>query len=129
MRSLDTNVLARFILKDDAQQTPLAEIALQQQCFIADTVFLELAWLLSSIFGMDRPDLGLTLLDLVALPEVTVSDSSSLIWAVERFLAGADLADMIHIIGSSRADSFATFERKLDRLAGPSAPLPIEQLT
>ncbi len=129
MRSVDTNVLARFILKDDDLQAPLAEAILNEPFFVADTVFLELAWLLSSHFGVNRPELGLVLSNLLTLPHITVCDGAAMEWAIERFLAGADLADMIHIIGSSRADCFASFERKLERLAGPAAPIPIERLT
>lgn len=128
MRALDTNVLARFVLKDDPVQSPLAEAALAQPCFASDTVLLELAWLLSSQYDFDRPDLASVMADLVDLPDLEISDRDSMLWAIERFARGADFADVVHIATSRHADCFATFEKRLDKFAGPNTPLMIERL-
>ena len=46
MIALDTNVLARWILRDDAEQAEIAESVLSGPCWVGATVFLELGWVL-----------------------------------------------------------------------------------
>ena len=128
MRTIDTNIVARYIMQDDVVQGELATAVLTEPCFVSDTVLLETAWLLSSRYGMDRAPLAATLLDLLKLPTIVVSDMQWITWAIERFAAGADLADMLHIVGARDTDSFASFERRLDRIAGPGAPVRIERI-
>ena len=127
IRAVDTNILARYVTADDAVQTPLATAILASPCYVSDTVFLELAWLLSSRYRIPRADLAAILSDIVHLPTVTVSDSELILWATGRFAAGADFADMMHMISGRGSDSFVSFEKELDILAGPDAPLPIER--
>lgn len=128
MRSVDTNVLARYVMRDDEAQARVADATLSEPCFISDTVFLETAWLLSSRYRLTRAVLAATLADLLQLPAVTVSDPDRIGWAIERFAAGADFADMMHIVASDGADSFVTFERDMVHLAGSESPIPVETL-
>jgi predicted nucleic-acid-binding protein len=127
MRALDTNVLARFVLNDDPAQTARAENAMAGPFFVSDTVLLELAWLLSSRYAIGRPELAAILGDLLAIANLTVERPDLVTWAVERFAAGADFADMLHIAAAGPADSFVTFEAGLAHQAGPLAPIAIEQ--
>jgi predicted nucleic-acid-binding protein len=48
-------------------------------------------------------------------------------WAIERFAAGADFADMIHIVAARGAVAFVSFESRLSKLAGTASPMPIER--
>lgn len=128
MRAVDTNILARFVLADDPRQAALAAGVLRDPCYIADTVLLETAWLLSSRFALGRDVLAATLRDLIDLPNVTVSDLAGLRWAIERFAQGADFADMLHVHAARGTDAFVSFEKRLARLAGPDSPVVIETL-
>lgn len=128
MRAVDTNILARFIMQDDHRQAQLAEAILAEPFFTSDTVFLELGWLLSSRYRLDRRDLAATLHDVLSMPTITVNDPEALRWAVDRFAAGGDLADMIHIVASAPADCFVGFDRGVAESAGDTAPMPIETL-
>lgn len=127
MKAVDTNVLARYILGDDAEQARRAAVVLAAPCFVSDTVLLETAWLLSSRHKVGRAVLAATLSDLLRLPSLTVDEPDLLAWAIERFAAGADLADMIHLVSSRSADCFVSFEVDLVKDAGSDAPLPIQQ--
>lgn len=128
MKAVDTNVLARFVLGDDPAQSALAAQLLGTPCFAPDTVLLETAWLLSSRFNLSRTTVAETLRDLISLPNLAVSNPEKLVWAIDRFAAGADFADMLHIVTSQGADSFVSFEKRLANLAGSESPLPIETL-
>jgi predicted nucleic-acid-binding protein len=128
VRAVDTSVVARYVVQDDPEQARIATEILKEPCFIADTVLLETAWLLSSRYGMARADLAATLADIVRLPKIAVSDPALVGWAVDRFARGADFADMIHLLSAGGCDSFASFERHLPTKAGADAPIPIETL-
>ena len=126
MKSVDTNILARYVVGDDPRQAEIAADVLTCRCYIADTVLLELAWLLSSRYGMERQDLAATLSDLVDLPNISVSDSELVDWAISRFAAGADFPDMMHLLSGRHADSFVSFERELAKRAGVDTPIAVE---
>lgn len=125
MKAIDTNILARYVIGDDPEQTALATQVLSEPCFVPDTVLLEAAWLLASRFGMKRAVLVETFRDLLALPDLRVSDPLLIGWAIERFAQGADFADMMHIVGARGADCFLSFERSLAKQAGAESPLPV----
>lgn len=129
MKSIDTNVLARYVMQDDPVQSPIATTFLAtQDCLVSDTVLLETAWLLSSRFQVGRHDLVATLRAIIDLPGVTVGDKHMIDWALDRFADGADFADMLHIVGARHSDAFVSFENDLIKLAGPHAPTRVEQL-
>lgn len=129
MKALDTNVLARAVLNDDAPQSEAAVAQLREPCFAPDTVLMELAWLLSARYHMDRVAIARTLRDLITLPTLSVADFSLVEWAIGRFEAGADFADMLHIANAGPAGAFVSFEKGLARKAGPGAPVVVERLT
>jgi predicted nucleic-acid-binding protein len=128
LKSLDTNILARLILRDDERQTLLAESIIHEQLFVASTVLLELGWLLMSRYEMSRADVVLNLNDLMMVPNIVIHDPELVEWAVARFASGADFADMIHIIASRPASCFLTFDPKLAKHAGEASPIPVETL-
>lgn len=128
LNAVDTNVLTRYIVQDDVAQSETATAVLAEPCFVSDTVLLETAWLLSSRYGVRRADLAETLLDVLRLPALVVSDAAVVAWAIERFAEGADLADMLHVVSARHADRFVTFDARLARQAGAQAPMPIETL-
>lgn len=128
MRAVDTNVLARFILDDDPLQSPVASRAIGHGVMVTHTVLLELSWLLLSRYRLSRDVVIAAMRDIIDLPSVTVPDETLILWAIERFDRGADLADMLHLIGARGSDGFASFERHLAKQAGAGSPVPVEQL-
>ncbi len=63
---------------------------------------------------------------LFVAPSRTERDEAAIRWAHTRYAAGADLADMLHLTQSRRADAFLTFDHALAAEAGPAPPVPIE---
>lgn len=129
MRAIDTNVLVRYLIGDDARQAQTAATIMGAPCFVSNTVLLETGWLLSSRFGIKRAALTALMRNLVALPTVSVGNAGLLAWALDRFEAGADFADMLHVIDAGQVDRFATFDRAIASATGPDTPVPIETLT
>lgn len=128
LKAVDTNILARYLMRDDPVQTPLADAVMAQPSFVSDTVLLETAWLLSSRYRVRRADLAASLHDLVCLPAVHVGEREMILWAIDRFAAGADFADMLHLVTSHAADAFVTFDRGIARAAGDAPPMVVEML-
>lgn len=128
VRSLDTNILARLIVQDDADQYGLAVACFTQTVFVAPTVLMELGWLLQSRYGMDRGSVAASLRDVLSMEGVVTANQPAIDWAIDRFEAGADLADVVHIAASVTASAFVSFDRKISKHAGKSSPIPIEIL-
>lgn len=128
MRAIDTNILVRYLVRDDVVQAGQAEAILSTACFLPLTVLLETVWLLASRYSLSRSQIAQALQEVLKLSSVATQDDAVVAWAIERFGAGADFADMIHLLSAHSASSFVTFDRKLARLAGAGAPLPIETL-
>ena len=130
MISLDTNLLARFLLKDDAAQHRRAVAVLQsgEDLFIPITVVLELAWVLK-VRGTTREELVDCLRGILALPHVRAQHREELHQALNWIETGMDVADALHVALSGKADRFLTFDAALVRRAArlgvqptPAAP-------
>jgi predicted nucleic-acid-binding protein len=109
VKSVDTNVLARLILADDAVQTPIAEELVRKGVRVSLTVLLELGWLLGSRAAKSRAEVNLALLKLLENEAIHVEDDAQVRAALELFGQGADLADVIHLVAARGSEAFVTF--------------------
>lgn len=133
MKSLDTNVLARFFVDDAddaqaAQQRPAAIAALSNRAYVSVTVLLELEWVLRGFYALARRDIVKALRALTGIEHVTIEDRDSVLAALSAFEAGLDFADALHVSRSTRASAFVTFDRHLARRAKASALSPAVEL-
>jgi predicted nucleic-acid-binding protein len=135
VRSLDTNVLARFFVDDadDAQaarQRPAATAALAERSFVPVTVLLELEWVMRGFYELPTADISRVLRALASLQHVTLEDRDAVLVAIDSFDKGFDFADALHFARSSRATRFATFDQRLAKRAKRLALAPpVELLT
>lgn len=129
MRSLDTNVLVRWILGDDLAQAAAAETLLEQTVWISHTVLIELGWVLQKARRLPRDMVADMMQQVVGLDTVMVKHRDALAWAIGRYRSGADWGDVMHLVASlADSESFATFNSKLARQAGVDTPIPVETL-
>ncbi len=128
MKAIDTNVLVRYLVRDDERQAATADRVIQSSCYLSLTVLLESVWLLSSRFALKREVISDALEELVSLPSIITVDDELVLWAITRFKSGADFADMVHLLDGRLADEFTTFDRGVAKGAGKNSPLPIETL-
>lgn len=119
MIAVDTNVVVRLIVADDAVQGQRAArlFAHAPEIFIAKTVLLETAWVLQSAYGFARDAVAEALRRLAGLPSVVVEDAEQIAIALDLAQRGADVADAIHIAACPAAERFYTFDRRLIRQA------------
>lgn len=128
MNAIDTNVLVRYLVRDDEIQANIADRVIQNSCYLSLTVLLESVWLLSSRFALSRDVISEALHELVSLPSISTVDDELVEWAIARFRSGADFADMVHLLDGRSADAFTTFDQGVTKGAGKNSPLPIETL-
>ena len=133
MRALDTNVLARFFIDDadDAQAAkhrPSAVAALSERAFVAVTVLLELEWVMRGFYGLPPTDISRVLRALSSIEHITLEDRSAVLMALDAFDQGLDFADALHMVRSSRASGFATFDQRLAKRAKDLALSPPVEL-
>lgn len=126
MIGLDTNVLVRYIVRDDKKQTAAATRLIESQCtpetpgFISLLVLAELSWVLTRGYGYSKPILVAVLSKLLSAAELAVEDSANAHVALRTYQAGnADFADyLIGVRGhAAGCEATVTFDR---RAAGSS---------
>lgn len=128
MKAVDTNILVRLIAEDDEQQHGLALRAVGAGIFASSGVLIETEWVLRSGYGWLPPRIAAAIRELLKTGKVSVADPEALQWAIDRYAAGADWADMLHLIDSRRSEAFLTFDRALARAAGETPPVPVQVL-
>jgi len=111
VRAVDTDVLARFYLRDDATQGRIAADVLSGgDVFVPKTVILELEWVLRYV--ADQPDAKVIecLAHLIALPGVTIEDRDEIETALGHCRNGIDFADALHLAASKACTELLTFD-------------------
>lgn len=127
MKAVDTNILARLILQDEPHQARLAEAIVREPVWVSHTVWIELGWVLGKRLRLDHAIVADAMATLLMLETVHVADREGLAWAIERYRAGADWADAVHLVAARGvADRFVTFDRGIEQIDTP--PLPVETL-
>ena len=128
MRSVDTNVVVRFLLSDDRGQSLIAQRVLSEGAFISLTVLLETSWLLGSRYKLNSAQIVNLVNVLREHVAIQIEGEEWLDWLLSRFVQGLDFADLIHLIASKNFQSFATFDRDIGRFARSGAPVMVEIL-
>lgn len=118
MISVDTNLLARFLLKDDPVQHRRAVVVLEsdEEVFIPVTVLLELAWVLRAR-DSTREEILASLRGIIALPRVRSQHEEAVRIALGWIEAGMDVADAFHLALCAKSSRFLTFDAALARRA------------
>lgn len=126
MIGLDTNVLLRYIVRDEATQTRAATRLIETRCsqedpgHIAQDVLAEVAWVLGSGYGYPKSDVAKVLAALLSSAELRV-ESPDLAWAALRAFrdGNADFAD--YLIGAANQAHGCSTTFTFDKRAAKSA--------
>ena len=127
MASLDTNILVRYLVKDDELQFALAEKLIQavlqagQKLYIPITVTLELEWVLRSNFGFGKDQIINTISSLLASVELSFESEAAAEVALALYQRNkADFADCVHVALAHAAGErpLWTFDRAASKLDG-----------
>jgi predicted nucleic-acid-binding protein len=121
MLAVDTNVVVRFLVNDDAAQHQRA-VALfrKHEVWLPKTVLLESEWVLRTVFDFTALEIGSALQGLLGLPNVRCEDGPAITMALDGLADGLDFADALHLSGCSAAgadEGFATFDARFIKRA------------
>jgi predicted nucleic-acid-binding protein len=116
MTSVDTNVIVRFLTRDDAEQFQRAVALFGRDTIqVPDTVWLETEWVLRFAYGYEPHAITTAFRGLLGLPQVRVADPARLLLAIEWHASGMDFADAMHLACSQDMDALATFDKSFVR--------------
>jgi predicted nucleic-acid-binding protein len=112
MTAVDTNVVVRFLTRDDVEQFRQSVVLFSRDTIqIPDTVWLETEWVLRYAYDFDRTAITKAFLGLLGLSQVRVSDSNRIRLAIEWHALGLDFADALHLAASHDAETLTTFDK------------------
>ena len=122
MIGLDTNVLVRYLVRDDAAQAARAERELERdERFLIDGIVLcELVWVLESAYGRPRAVIVAALEQIVRTGAFTIEHADHVRSAVAVYkTTSADFADALvgRIDEAAGCEHTVTFDRGLKRLS------------
>jgi predicted nucleic-acid-binding protein len=119
MLAVDTNIVVRYLVKDDDAQSARARDAVRSGAiFLPLTVVLECEWVLRSLYGFSRPAVIAALEAFCGGPGVAVGEAATVRRALRLAKQGLDFADALHLAQASECEAFITFDKRLARKAG-----------
>ena len=128
MKGIDTNVLVRFLVKDDVRQARRARKVMESGPIrIPKSVLLETEWVLRYTYELERVAVNQALAKICGLPQVTVEDASRVAQALSWHADGFDFADALHLASCPEARAFYSFDRSLAKKAKKADAIPVEQ--
>jgi len=117
MIGLDTNVLARYYIDDEAdieaqRQRVAARRLIEsgQPLMVSKSVILELEWVMRGYYGFTQAEVASVMRHLVEQAHITVEDRDAVEQALSNCGAGIDFADALHHASYKACDSVATFD-------------------
>ena len=124
MIGLDTNVLLRYVVQDDAKQAALATQLIEttldddEPGWIASIVLCELVWVLEGPYDYARNAIVATLQRLFEIARFRVEQPAIAWRALDAYKGGADFSDAMIALGNEREGCAytATFDRGAAKL-------------
>lgn len=131
MIGLDTNVLVRYVMQDDPRQSPRATRLIEalnadEPGFVPVLALVELVWVLSGSYGLDRDQVATVLNTLLRSKELVVDRAELVAQALTRHGNGtADFADALieRIAAAAGCTATLTFDAGAVK-AGAMQPVP-----
>lgn len=129
MIGLDTNVLVRYLMQDDARQSQAANRLLESLSrdapgFVSLVALVELTWVLESAYGLDRAQIARAVENLLRANSILVERDTLVQRALRRFRDGtADFADCL--IASIANDAGCSKTMTFDRVAAKTAQMTL----
>lgn len=125
MIALDTNILARYLLRDDREQYRRARALLKakREYWVPITVILEVAWVLKNK-GVPRHEIAQRLQELLKLKTLRPQLPEAVYPALHWTEAGLDFADALHLALSQRAEAPLSFDAEFIKRAAAQSLSP-----
>lgn len=119
MIGLDTNILARYYIQDEADTEAEKEHQLAKKLMesgkplmVSKTVFLEFEWVMRGYYQFSSADIGAVFQHLLSLMHVTIEDKDVIQQAIANLELGFDFADALHHASYKECIKIASFDDK-----------------
>jgi predicted nucleic-acid-binding protein len=118
MLAVDTNVVIRYLTRDDARQFARASALIRtEDVFVCTTVLLECEWVLRWAYQHPRERIVDALRSLAGLPSVTLEDAALAVQALDWLAGGMDFADALRLAKAGGCEALVSFDRQLANAA------------
>ena len=131
MIALDTNVLVRYLVRDDERQAESARALLEsltteRSGYVCREVVVELVWVLERAYGVARERIATILQELVATESLVVETSGDVARAALSYRAGGPgFSDLMILAAAERGRSIPSIGRWAScRRTRPEKPSP-----
>jgi len=91
MRAVDTNVLVRLLVRDNADQVAAAEAFVLPGAWVSHLVLVETIWVLDAVYERSPRQLAKAIALLLNHRDLTIQDSDLVALALEQFVAKPSL--------------------------------------
>jgi predicted nucleic-acid-binding protein len=122
MRAVDTNVLVRLVVRDDARQVLAAEEFIARGAWVSHLVLAETVWVLDAVYDLAAEQIATAVDMLLNHKELTVHDPDVVTSALERFreIPALGFSDclVLEIARKSGHLPLGTFDRDLAKVDG-----------
>jgi predicted nucleic-acid-binding protein len=122
MRAVDTNVVVRLVVRDEAKQVLAAEEFIAKGAWVSHLVLAETVWVLDAVYDLSAEQIALAVDMLLNHRELAVQDPDVATSALERFrkhpALGFSDCLIVEIARKSGHLPLGTFDRDLAKLDG-----------
>lgn len=125
MIGLDTNVVIRYLMQDEPQQSVRATAFIEQHLstespgYISLIVLVEIAWVLRSCYGIDREKMSRTFRALLETRQLWIERADLVVRALRRYSDNAaDFSDalIVELARDQGCSETVSFDRKANNL-------------
>lgn len=123
MIALDTNVLIRYLVREDAEQAEVAaefleKLSAERPGYVSTPVVTELEWVLRKGYGFERTAIRTAITKLLEVPNL-VFDAEDAVRLAAESRRGNFVDRLVHFIGEAAGcERTVTFDRNFARLPG-----------
>ena len=122
MLAVDTNVLVRLIVRDDANQVRAAEEFIAKGAWVSHLVLVETMWVLDAVYDRTAQQIALAVEMLLIHKDLAIQDSDVVAMAVDEYRNRPALgfSDCLVLQVARKAGHLplGTFDRELAKLDG-----------
>lgn len=122
MRAVDTNLLLRLLVRDDAKQAAAAEAFIAKGAWVSHLVLAETVWVLDAVYGVASRQIVVAVDMLLRHAQLTIQDAEVVLAALahyrERPRAGFSDCLILEIAKKAGHVPLGTFDRDIAKLEG-----------
>ena len=122
MRAVDTNLLVRLLVRDDADQVNAAEVFVAKGAWVSHLVLAETLWVLDAVYERSAVQIANAVDRMLKHRELTLQDADVVALALDHFRSRPSLgfSDCLVLEIARKAGHLplGTFDRNLARLEG-----------